>query len=99
MGNIIVVDCISSGVNYIEYIVNRRHNPIILELLPREANVEEYKQKMQSNYDRIEYEYDLVFEQGTYGETLELIRKFNPMLIVAGSERGVILTSKLSNDL
>ena len=66
MRNIIVVDCISSGTNYIEDIVNRGHNPIILELLPGEADPEEYEKKMQSNYSRIEYEYDLIFEQETY---------------------------------
>ncbi len=99
MRNIIVVDCISSGTNYIEDIVNRGHNPVILELQPGEANPEEYKQKMQSNYNRIEYEYDLLFEKDTYDETLDMIRQLNPLIIVAGSERGVILTSKLSNDL
>ncbi len=99
MRNIIVVDCISSGTNYIEDIVNRGHNPIILELLPGEANPEEYGKKMQSNYSRIEYEYDLIHEKDTYEETLETVRKLNPLIIVAGSERGVILTSKLSNDL
>lgn len=99
MRNIIVVDCISSGTNYIEDIVNKGHHPIILELQPGEADVDAYKQKMQSNYDRIEYDYDLLFEKDTYGETLEMIRKLNPLLIVAGSERGVVLTTKLSNDL
>ena len=99
MRNIVVVDCISSGTNYIEDIVNRGYNPVILELLPGEADPEEYKQKMQSNYSRIEYEYDLIFEQDNYEETLETVRKLNPLVIVAGSERGVILTSRLSNDL
>jgi len=99
MRNIIVVDCISSGTNYIEDIVNRGHNPIILELLPGEADPEEYGKKMQSNYSRIEYEYDIIHEKDTYEETLETVRKLNPLIIVAGSERGVILTSKLSNDL
>ncbi len=32
--NIIVVDCISSGTNYIEDIVNRGYNPVVLELQP-----------------------------------------------------------------
>ena len=99
MRNIVVVDCISSGVNYIEDIVNRGYKPVILELQPGEADAEAYKQKMQSNYDRIEYEYDLVFEQDTYSETLEMIRELNPLLIVAGSEHGVVLTTRLSNDL
>ena len=99
MKHIIVVDCISSGTNYIEDIVNRGYKPVILELLPGEANPEEYKQKMQSNYSRIEYEYDIIYEQDTYEKTLETVRKLDPLLIVAGSERGVILTSRLSNDL
>lgn len=99
MKHIIVVDCISSGTNYIEDIVNRGYKPVILELLPGEANPKEYKQKMQSNYSRIEYEYDIIYEQDTYEKTLETVRKLDPLLIVAGSERGVILTSRLSNDL
>ena len=99
MRNIIVVDCISSGTNYIEDIVNRGHKPVILELQSGEMNVDEYKQKMQSNYDRVGYDYDLVFEKDTYEGTVEMIRELDPLLIVAGSERGVILTSRLSNDL
>ncbi len=99
MRNIIVVDCISSGTNYIEDIVNRGYNPVILELQPGGADLKEYKKKVQSNYERIEYDYNLVFEKDTYDETLEMVQNLNPLLIVAGSERGVILTSRLSNDL
>lgn len=54
---------------------------------------------MQSNYDRIEYDFDLIYEKDTYEETLEMVRELDPLLIVAGNERGVILTTKLSNDL
>lgn len=82
MRNIVVVDCISSGTNYIEDIVNRGHNPVILELLPGEADKEKYKQKMQSNYDRIEYEHDLIIEQDTYEETLDIVRRLDPLIIV-----------------
>ena len=99
MRNIIVVDCISSGVNYIEDIVNRGYNPIVLELQPGDADEEEYKNKVQSNYDRIKYDFDLIYEKDTYSETLEMVRQLDPLLIVAGNERGVILTVKLSNDL
>ena len=99
MRNIIVVDCQSSGTNYIADIVNRGYNPVILELLPTGNDTEKYKKTIQSSYSRIEYEYDLIYEQGTYEETLELVRKLNPLLIVSGSEYGVIVTSRLSNDL
>ena len=55
--------------------------------------------KMQSNYDRIEYDFDLIHEKDSYEETLEMVRELDPLLIVAGNERGVILTTKLFNDL
>ena len=99
MRNIIVVDCQSSGTNYIEDIVNTGYNPVILELLPTGNDTEKYKKTIQSSYSRIEYEYDLIYEQDTYEETLELVRKLNPLIIVSGSEYGVIMTSRLSNDL
>lgn len=47
--NIIVVDCISSGTNYIEDIINRGYKPVVLELQPGGADSEEYNKKMQSN--------------------------------------------------
>lgn len=99
MRNIIVVDCVSTGANYIEDIVNRGYNPVILELQPGELDIDDYNEKMQRNYSRIEYDYDLIYEQDTYSETLELVRKLDPLLIVAGNELGVVLTTKLSNDL
>jgi len=97
--NIIVVDCISSGTNYIEDIVNRGYNPVVLELQPGGADEDEYKQKIKSNYDVIKYDFDLIYEKDSYDETLEIVRKLNPLLVLAGNERGVILSSKLSNDL
>lgn len=99
MKNIIVVDCISSGTNFIEDIVNRGYNPVVLELKPGELDIDAYRQKIKSNYDRIEYDFDVIYEQDTYSETLEMVRKLDPTIIVAGNERGVVLTTKLSNDL
>lgn len=88
--NIIVVDCISSGTNYIEDIVNRGYNPVVLELQPGGADEDEYKQKIKSNYDVIKYDFDLIYEKDSYDETLEIVRKLNPLLVLAGNERGVI---------
>lgn len=99
MKNIIVVDCKSTGTNFIEDIVNRGYNPIVLELKPGNMDIEEYKQTMKSNYDRIFYDFELLYEKDTYEETLEMIREFDPVVVVAGSERGVIIATKLANDL
>ena len=51
-----------------------------------------------NEYKRINYDFDIIYEQDTYEETLEMVRKLNPLLILAGSETGVILTTKLSHD-
>ena len=53
MENIIVVDCISTGVNFIVDIINRGYNPIVLELKPSDDVADEYNQKIISNYNKI----------------------------------------------
>ena len=45
MENIIVVDCKSTGINYISDIINRGYNPIVLELKSGGYGLEEYKEK------------------------------------------------------
>ena len=41
----------------------------------------------------------MIYERDTYEETLEAVRKFDPLLIVPGNERGVVLATRLSNEL
>ena len=100
MRNIIVVECISTGINYIEDIINRGYNPIVLE--PKMVDTEEgeeYKKMVYDEYKRIKYDFDIIYEQGSYEETLEMVRELDPLLIVAGNEKGVVLTTRLSHDL
>ena len=40
--NILVVECISTGINFIEDIINRGYNPIVLE--PKRIDTEEGKE-------------------------------------------------------
>lgn len=99
MENIIVVDCFSTGVNFIKDIVNMGYHPVVLELKPNPDDVEGYKQKMQLEYSNIEYDFDLIYEQDSYEDTLDSVRKLNPLLVIPGSEHGVVLATKLGNDL
>ena len=99
MENIIVVDCISTGINFIGDIINRSYNPIVLELKPSENIVDEYNQRIIHSYNQINEKFDIIYEKDTYEETLESVRKVNPVLIVAGCEEGVVLATKLSEDL
>ena len=100
MRNIIVVECISTGKNYIGDIVNRGYNPIVLHL--KDSDTEDGKkfgQHVLDEYSRIPYEFDMIYEKDTFEETLEEVRKANPILIVPGNERGVVLAARLSHEL
>lgn len=100
MRNIIVVECISTGINFIEDIIHRGYNPIVLE--PKTIDTEmgnEYKIMVEECYGLIEYDFEIIKEKDTYQETLDMVKEYDPVLIVAGSEKGVVLSVKLSNDL
>ena len=100
MRNIIVVDCVSTGRNFIEDIVNRGYNPIVLELqvVDSEEGLK-YNEYIHKSYDSIPFDFEIIYEKDSYDETLEMVKGFNPLLIVPGNERGVILSTKLSHDL
>lgn len=50
-------------------------------------------------YSSIEDKFDMIFERDTYEETLDVVKKYDPELILPGSEHGVVLATKLANDL
>ena len=98
MRNIIIVDCISTGINFIGDIINRGYNPIILELKSL-IDEESYQAMLKHNYNEINEKFDMIYEKDTYEETLEEVKKADPELILPGNEHGVILATKLANDL
>ena len=101
MRNIVVVECISTGTNYIQDIVARNYNPIVLEMAESGENEEAllYKKIVHDSYERIKHDFDLIHEKDTYEETLAMVKELDPVLVVPGNEKGVILATKLANDL
>ena len=100
MRNIIVVECISTGKNFIEDIINRGYNPVVLHL--NDSDTEEGKKfgkHILEEYEAIPYDFEMIYEKDTFEETLEEVKKFDPLFIVPGHERGVILATKLSHEL
>ena len=64
MRNIIVVECTSTGKNYIGDIVNRGYNPIVLHL--KDSDTEDGKkfgQHVLEEYSRIPYDFDMIPEK------------------------------------
>lgn len=100
MDNIIIVECMSTGINFVQDIIDRNYNPIVLNLKdPDSENAKVYNHHKQEDLKLITSDYELIDEKDTYEETLEMVKELNPILIVPGSEKGVILATRLSNDL
>ena len=101
MGNIIIVECMSTGVNYVQDVMDRNHNPIVLELTIQDDSEEGiiYKNHRSRGYEAIDCEFDMIYEKESYEETLAMVKEYDPLLVVAGAEMGVTLATKLANDL
>ena len=100
MRNIVIVECISTGINFIEDIINRGYNPIVMHLkAPDSEEGKHFDEFIYEEYKNIDYDFDMVFEQDTYEETLEEVRKLDPLLVLPASERGVGIATQLSSDL
>ena len=100
MRNIIIVDCISTGKNFIEDIINRGYNPVVFELKVSDSeDAKEYNDYIHHGYQSIPYDFDIIYEKDTLEENVEMVKEYDPLIIVPGAERGVILATKLSHEL
>ena len=100
LGNIVIVECVSSGKNFVQDCINRNYNPIALQSEVGDSKEEEgYKKTMDYALSKIGANCEVITQKDTYEETLEMVREYDPILIVPGSERGVVLATKLANDL
>lgn len=96
MRNIIVVDAVSTGYNYVEDIVMRGYAPIVLE--PKKEDTPEIR-RLRAAYREMYRKPVFIQEADSYEETLEIVRGYDPVQIVAGSEQGVVLCTRLAEDL
>lgn len=100
MRNIVVVECMSTGKNFIEDIVNMGYNPVVMQT--KVSDTEEGKKYLESIYagfEDIKHDFELIFEQDTYEETLAMVKEYDPLLVLPANERGVVLAGKLAYDL
>lgn len=100
MENILIVECISTGINFIQDIIDRNYNPIVLDLKINDNEIGDiYNHHKKADMELIAEDFEIVSEKDTYDETLEMVRQINPILILPGGEKGVILATRLANDL
>lgn len=100
MRNIVIVEAVSTGINFIEDVVNRGFNPVVLQTkVPETEDGRVYLKMIKESHDAIELDFDMIYEKDSYEETLDMVRQYDPLLVIPGSEKGVILATKLAADL
>ena len=91
MRNIIIVQCASTGITYVQDIIDRNYNPVVLELKkfnnPEVAN--DHCELVQKGYKLIDNDFEIIYEKDSYEETLEMVKGYDPLIILPGSEIGV----------
>lgn len=100
MEKIIVVECTSTSVNYINDIRSLDYEPIAMEL---------YEPKENRKFSRFIHDFNykagkvkkpkIIYAHKNYAKTLKLVKKIKPKLVIPGSDAGLYMAMKLSNDL
>ena len=99
--HIVIVEIISTGFNYVEDALVRGYQPVVVEAMY--PGTEEDRAIFQEAQEMAR----LKLPEGTpcirankdYNVILEQVRKYDPVIVVAGSEFGVELATRLSSDL
>lgn len=98
MDKIIVVECISTSMNYIPDIRKLGYEPVILETFNDDGGRQ--ASRRQANYKNMPGEMPRCIQASpNYDKTLELVKSENPILVLPGSEMSVQLATHLANDL
>ena len=95
MRNIVIVEAISTGYNLIEDIVQRGYNPIVVNVRDTSGVYNSHREIFKDH----KHLSTVVDELEDYDKTLEMIREFDPVLVVPGNESGVPLATMLADDL
>ena len=94
MENIIIVETFSTGHNFVADICARGYHAVSLEV-----QCSDLDEMRKTCYSQIKYDFELIKEKDSYEETLELVKSYNPVCILPGSELGVPLATRLADDL
>ena len=97
MRNIIIVEAVSTGYNYVEDVIQRGFRPVLMEC--KEEDSPEVEVMRKGSYALFRHMPEIIKEKDNYEETLAMVRELDPVLIIPGSETGVNLATMLSDDL
>ena len=99
--NIVICEYISTGINYIEDVRARGYNPILLD--GAYVGTPDEVQLIRDMRDHIKSKLGdgitIIPESADYNELLMKVKAYDPVLVIAGSEFGVELATRLGSDL
>ncbi len=99
MENIVIVDPFSTGVNFLEDVLQRGFHPVAI-WSKRSDMLFEVMEEVRSP---IEHRYrdvaDFYVECETYEETFRLVRELRPKFVLPGADLGIELAAHLADDL
>ena len=97
---IIVAEPMSTAFNFLEDIRQRGYEPVILEsYIPKGYARRLMDEERKIKYSRIKYQITIIKEDPNYDVTLRKGRAIDPLLVLVGGEEGVIIATRLANDL
>lgn len=99
MKKIIIVDCISTSMNYIPDIREMGYEPVVLETYVDDEDGKVAARRA-ANYKHMAKPLPrMISGCPNYEDTLELVRKENPVLVLPGAEMSVEMATSLAYDL
>ncbi len=99
--SIIICEYISTGINYVDDAKERGYVPVLVEgkYVGSPDDVRRFREVRETINRRMRGKVRIIPEDLSYEEVLEEVKKLNPRLVVAGSEFGVPLATRLAADL
>ena len=98
---IVICEYISTGVNYVDDVWARGYEPVLLEgqYVGTEEETAPIREARAAINARLRNKVKIIPENPDYSEILRQVKELDPVLVIAGSEFGVPLASRLSEDL
>lgn len=99
--NIVICEYISTGLNYVDDARSRGYEPVLVEgnYVGSPDDVARFRDIRNRINKRLKDSVRIIPENDDYDDLLEQVRALDPVLVVAGSEFGVPLATRLASDL
>ena len=98
---IVICEYISTGFNYIEDVLARSYEPVLLEghYVGTGEEIAYLKEERESINKMFKDKLQIIKENDDYEEILRQVKAVNPLLVIPGGEYGVPLATCLASDL